>query len=162
MSPGGREMLGSPVTQYGITLNPPGGWEALIYRRPPGRGETSHPVVHAANFALPPARGDYGSGAVELMTAGDVFFCLLEFHRASATQALFSGNRRPAQLVAQDLSPNALQRALPGQYGVQRFFTEQGRAFCLYVVVAGLSQATTTLVGVNHLIQTFRIDQAGG
>ena len=35
-------------------------------------------VLHAASFALPAERGDYGSGAVEVMGGSDVLVCLLE------------------------------------------------------------------------------------
>jgi hypothetical protein len=151
-----------PVSQYGISVSPPAGWDARIYRRSPGRGETSHPVVHAANFALPQDRGDYGSGAVEQMVPGDAFVSLLEFDPASAGKALFASNRRPGDLTLQDFSANSLQRALPGQLGVQRFFAEAGRAFCLYVVFSGFRQAGSVVPVVNGMVQSMQIGAAGG
>lgn len=155
-------ITGTPVSGYGIALSPPLGWEAVIFRRSPAPGETTHPVVHAGNFALPAVRGDYGSGAVEVMLPGDIFFCLLEFHRSSAGQALFANNARPSQLTAADLSPRALQRALPGQAGVQRFFADHGRAFCLYLVVSGPPGRSGLFSGPNQLLQTLQVAPSGG
>ena len=40
--------------------------------------------------------------------------------------------------VATAFDRNSLQRAVPGQSGLQQFFTHRGRAFCLYVVLGSL------------------------
>lgn len=154
-------MAATAVSRYGIAITPPSGWEAVIFQRLAGLGETTHPVLHAANFALPAERGDYGSGAVEAMLLGDVFFSLLEFHPASARQALFASHTRPTQLSAGDLDPRSLQRTLPGQAGVQRFFSANGRAFCLYVVVAGPVTRPGLLTGPNRLLQSLQIASGG-
>jgi hypothetical protein len=50
-----------------------------------------------------------------------------------------------------DFAPNALQRRLPGQLGVQRFFTSNGRAFCLYVVL-GSARFAPQLVEEAHRV----------
>jgi hypothetical protein len=44
-----------------------------------------------------------------------------------------------------DFAANALQRRLPGQLGCQRFFTERGRPFCLYVVLGSRRHANALL-----------------
>lgn len=91
-------------------------------------------VLHAASFALPPERGDYGSGAVELMGGSDVLVCLLEHEPEATTTALFARTGLP-RLDPADFSPQSMQRAIAGMAGTQHFFQDQGRAFCLYVVV---------------------------
>ena len=50
-------------------------------------------------------------------------------------------------------SANALQRAIPGQAGCQRFFTESGRAFCLFVVL-GAQRNATRLVPLGNQVLT--------
>ena len=68
---------------------------------------TSLVTVHAATFPLPPVRGDYGSGAVEIMGPDDVFVSLLEFGPSSAGSPLF------AQVgLVLPLDPEALPESL--------------------------------------------------
>jgi hypothetical protein len=91
-------------------------------------------VLHAASFSLPAERGDYGSGAVELMGGSDVLVCLLEHERAEAGSALFAREGIP-RLDPSMFSPQSMQRAIAGMAGMQQFFQVAGRPFCLYVVV---------------------------
>jgi hypothetical protein len=125
----------SVVAAYGLSIDVPPGWDARVYRRPATPPESTHPVLHAGNFPLPGDRGDYGSGAVERMGAGNVFLALLEFHPSATDSALFSRSGRPSTLDPSAFSPGSLQRSLPGQAGTQAFFSDHGRAFCLYVVL---------------------------
>ncbi|HEV2369197.1 MAG TPA: hypothetical protein VGR90_04945 [Acidimicrobiales bacterium] len=142
----------STLSAYGISFAVPNGWDARIYRRPAAPGESTHPILHAGNFPLPAVRGDYGAGAVELMGAANVFLALLEFHPDASSAPLFAGSR-PDQLDPAGFSPSSLQRALPGQAGTQAFFSDDGRAFCLFVVIgswtarAGLVAAATDALG---------------
>ena len=46
-------------------------------------------------------------------------------------------------------APAVLQRAIRGQAGVQRFFHESGRAFCLYVVLGAYSNRQQVVPEVN-------------
>jgi hypothetical protein len=133
-----------------LRVDLPQRWEARVYLRDgaASAGESVHPVVHLGNFALPPRRGDYGSGAVELMRAGHAFLALVEFGDSEVGTPLFGAQGMPRPKLA-DFAPNALQRKLPGQLGVQRFFTENGRAFCLYVVL-GSARFTEQLIGEVH------------
>lgn len=130
----------SVVSAYGLSIDVPRGWEARVYRRAAVGPESTHPVLHAGNFALPAERGDYGSGAVERMGAGHVFLALLEFHPSATDSALFSRGGRPPTLDPDSFNPASLQRSLPGQAGAQAFFSDNGRAFCLYVVLGSWAQ----------------------
>lgn len=120
-------------------------------------GASVRPVAHFGNFALPPGRGDFGSGAVEVMRAGQVFVALLEYDPADAGSPLFAARGIPRLRIA-DFAPNALQRRLPGQLGVQRFFTENGRAFCLYVVLGSARNAAPLIDEVHALLETVVVD----
>src|ERR1700722_8887856 len=118
----------------GLGVTPPPGWEAAIYRRPPAPGERTYPVLHAATVSLPAGRGDYGAGLVELLGPDDVFVSVLEFGAEAAASPLFSALTAVRGLPRDAYRPRQLQRTVLGQAGVQRFFTTQGRAFCLYSV----------------------------
>lgn len=148
------------VAAHGLRALAPHPWEARLYRRDAAevnrRGELAHPVLHLANFALPPGRGDFGTGAVERMGPEHLFVALLEYERAEAFRPLFAhrGLPRPA---AGEFGPNALQRRLPGQAGVQRFFTEHGRPFCLYVVLGSLGNARRLVPQLHGVLDELRI-----
>lgn len=120
------------------------------------RGEVPNPVLHLANFALPPGRGDFGTGAVERMGTPHVFVSLFEYDPAEAGRPLFADRGLPRPR-AHDFAPNALQRRLPGQAGVQRFFTERGRAFCLYVVLGSYRHARERMPELHTALDGIRI-----
>ena len=163
-------MRGEPtIAGHGFSVSLPTAWEGRIYQRPtptaaftpenrapparqvapetarPGRrsgwlGEQTRPVVHLATFALPADRGDYGSGAVETMGAGNMFIAIagirpgmpghraVRLHRAAAGHAEIGSTR------------TGCSAGFPGRRAVQSFFTEQSRPMCLYVVLGSASQ----------------------
>ena len=65
----------SRLDAHGVSIHVPAGWEAELSIQPdpstldPAADPQPAPlmVLHAANFSLPAERGDYGSGAVEIM-----------------------------------------------------------------------------------------------
>jgi hypothetical protein len=159
-----RTAVGAPRTRiaaHGLRVALPERWEARLYRRDgvddSWAGESNNPVLHLGNFALPPGRGDFGTGAVEVMGDGHAFVSLLEYDREEAGRPLFAASGRP-RLTLRDFAANALQRRLPGQLGVQRFFTENGRPFCLYVVLGSRGQAAALVDEVNRVLDGVRID----
>lgn len=136
----------------GRGLELPPGWDGRIFQRPEGL-----PILHAANFPLPVEDGDFGSGALSSMEPDGVFIALVEYDPASAGFGLFGHPGPPLPLKGQDFSGSALQRRIPGQFGVQRFFTAAGRALCLYVVV-GSQPSPRTLVGeANTVLRTLAV-----
>lgn len=136
---------------FGMTLELPAAWDGRLYRRHATDGEETYPVLHAATFPLPNDRGDYGSGAVDVMGPRDVFVALREFDRASANTALFAAAGMP-KLRPGDFSPHMLQRPMLGQSGCQRFFRLRGRPFCLYVVLGSHSRRVPLVRRANELI----------
>jgi hypothetical protein len=145
------------VALRGLSVVTPSGWDARIYQRTPTTaGEITRPIMHAADFALPNVRGDYGSGAVEIMAPDKVFLSLIEFDAAEATTALFS-NPRPTRITAGEFGPNQLQRGIPGQAGAQFFFSERGRAFCLYVVIGSYADRAALVARANQIFQGMEI-----
>lgn len=157
----------------GIAVDLPRGWDGAIFTGgadggsaalrqqqtggrlvDPGSGTTTpgHAVLHAASFPLPAQRGDYGSGAVDRMVGEDMFLALLEFHPDSARTPLFAQRGMPDDLGAQSYRTDQLQRTLPGQAGVQRFFSVDGRAFCLYVVLGAFSRRAALAPRVGQVL----------
>lgn len=147
------------IAAYGLAVDVPSGWEARIRRlEPAGDSFRSHPVLHAADFALPEERGDFGSGAVETMGPSQAFIALIEYDPSSAGTALFSSPvAMPLQVRAEDFSPQQLQRTLRGQAGTQRFFVDAGRAFCVYVVLGSMANRHRVVPRVNALLSTIEI-----
>jgi hypothetical protein len=150
----------SVLAGHGVTLSLPAGWEGRIFRRVPKAPETTHPVVHLGNFALPPAAGDYGDRAVQLMGPQHAFVALVEFPVESTRAALFSSNALPWPLPADGVSRSSLQRSVPGQAGIQRFFSTSGRAWCVYVVVGSWSNRGALLAEANAALSGVRIAAA--
>lgn len=142
----------------GLALTPPSGWSAHLGMRDAALGEQSQPVLHAATFPLPARRGDYGSSATPRMGGNDIFVALLEFSMAARGTALFAAQGLPRP-TADDFSPNQLQRTLAGQGGYQRFFTWNGRPFCLYVVLGSHARRGVLAPKVHQLLDGLSADQ---
>jgi hypothetical protein len=153
-APPGRVTLS--LAAHGIALTLPDRWEGRLYLREDD--ELANPILHAANFALPAARGDFGSGAVDLMGEQHVFVSLFEYGSEEAGRPLFAARGFP-RLTVDDFAPNQLQRRLPGQLGCQRFFTDRGRAFCLYVVLGSQRHAASLIPEVHELLARVRVEQ---
>jgi hypothetical protein len=123
-----------------------------------GRAPAMAPTAHLANFALPSERGDFGSGAVETMTANGAFVALVEYGPSEVGTALFPPTGLPRAVRPRDFHPRALQRTIRGQAGLQVFATEAGRAFCLYVVLGRRADLSTLVDEVNDVLGTIRVD----
>lgn len=141
----------------GLSVVPPTGWEAVIYRRQPALDEVTLPVVHAATIPIPFDRGDYGAGLVEQLGPDDVFVAVLEFGAEAARSALFSGLRAIPGVTPDSYRPRQLQRTIRGQAGVQRFFTTAGRGFCLYSVVGSVANRVVLSARANALIGSLQV-----
>lgn len=143
---------------HGRSVQLPHGWEGRIYRRQPEEADaTSRPVLHAGSFALPEERGDFGSDATDLMDVDDVFVSLLEYDPEAAGTALFSASGPPWPVPARAFSPRQLQRHVPGQSGAQFFFSHEGRAYCLYVVLGDHSRREALVAAANELLASVRL-----
>jgi len=153
---------------HGLSVTLPLRWEGRLYVRDTAQrvlahaaayghpDESTNPVLHLANFALPPGRGDYGTGAVESMAGHNVFLALVEFDAAEADRALFAARGLP-RLTVRDFAPNQLQRRIAGQLGCQRFFTHGGRAFCLYTVLGSQHNAVSLVREVHEVLATLEV-----
>ena len=162
------------LAAHGIGVTLPTGWEGRVFRRPSSgevaatgadgppapAGETTHAVLHVSTIALPPGVGDFASGAVDKLGLDDALIVLFEYDPASIDQPLFKAEGLPKRLAEGDFSPNVLQRNLKGQAGVQRFFHDAGRTFCLYVVLGAYVNRRKVLPAVNQVLATLTVDAA--
>ena len=165
----------TPLSSGGVSVGLPTGWEGEIFNRAPAGGgrslsgpdvpatsndsEVARNVIHLANFALPAERGDFGSGAVELMSTGAVLVILFEHGPESVDTPLFARSGVPV-LTADEFHPQQMQRTLQGQSGRQIFFNTAGRAFCLYVVLGSHRQREVLVPLVNDVLASLEIEPA--
>jgi hypothetical protein len=148
------------ISGSGISVDVPDAWEGTISGgdfQLQSDGAREPTVMHLASFPLPAERGSFGTGAVELMQSGDVFMTLFEYGQESVGTPLFEVEGIPRQIASREFDRNALQRALPGQSGLQRFFSHQGRAFCLYIVLGSHVDRADVLPQVNDVLETLEI-----
>jgi len=148
------------ISGFGLHLSVPRGWEAVIYRRVPSAGETTHPVAQAATVPIPTQRGDYGGGIVETLGSNDVFVAFLEFGNQAAGSALFPSVTDVPALIPDSYRARQLQRTIPGQAGAQRFFSMAGRSFCLYSVIGSVAARFALCRQANELIGSLRVQAA--
>lgn len=149
------------VSAHGMSIHLPAGWDGEIYVRdldgdPTDAVTDMKPVLHAANFPLPPERGDFGSVAVEAMDRASVFLAVLEYDHASAGTPLFD-NPVPSRLREREFGPTNLQRPLPHQAGAQRFCSDGGRAFCVYAVIGSYRMRGALVPEINRALRMVTI-----
>ena len=144
------------LTGLGLRVELPGGWDGRIYGREVAGGTRA--ALHAGTFPLPGERGDFGSGAVDVMGSEDVLIVLLEYDPACTAQPLFQAEGPPGALEAEAFSPTVLQRSLPGQAGSQSFFSTGGRAFCLYVVLGQFANRSRLVPVANRVLARIAVE----
>jgi hypothetical protein len=120
---------------YGLRLALPQGWSGRVFSR-----GANVATVHAGDFPLSLADGEFGDTSTGRMPAAAVFMALTEYRPGRGLEpgrGLFAAHRIPLPLDPAAFSARGLQHHRPGQAGLQHFATLAGRPFCLYVVLAG-------------------------
>ena len=105
--------------------------------RAPGRDDQRGGA--RVTIALPLGVGDFASGAVDSSAVTTCSSCCSSTTRERRPAAVRGARACRARSAPDDFSPNVLQRTIRGQAGVQKFFHDQGRAFCLYVVLGSFA-----------------------
>lgn len=151
----------SRMEKSGLSIDIPPGWEGNISGggfKLLADGAREPTVLHAGSFPLPTQRGSFGSNAVEIMKLQDVFITLFEYGDSSLDTPLFASQGMPRELFPGDFDRQMLQRPLPGQSGLQYFFTDSERAFCLYVVLGSHLDRADLVAQVNAVLATIVIE----
>jgi hypothetical protein len=161
----------SELAGDGVEVSLPTGWDGRLSSRPAESTEqvasaqtagAAEPdardvLVQFANFPLPAEMGDFGGGVTPTMGPRDVLVILAEYGDGAPGTALFAAQGMP-RLRTNDFDPATVRYTMPGQSAVQRFFSVNGRAFCLYVVL-GAHRRRVGLVGlVNEALAGIRIN----
>jgi hypothetical protein len=121
-------------------------------------GALSPTVFHIGNFPLPDGGATFGADAVTLMGSNDVLIVVVEYGSENADTPPFAAQGIPSALQARQFDRSALQRGVPGQSGLQQFFSVKGRAFCLYVVLGSHIDRFDLVPQVNQVLDTLEID----
>lgn len=161
------------LAAHGIAARLPQGWEGSIAAHRQDLPETAAaaassgtgaapvlPVAHFATFALPATRGDFGSNVVDTMRPTDAFVSLVEYGAEEVGTALFAAQGLPRRLDPRSFSAKQLQRTIRGQAGLQVFFSQAGRAFCLYVVLGDANDAHRLVRHVEQVLATLELTEA--
>jgi len=145
------------LAKDGVSVDLPSGWEgrAFVPSVPPPA--INFPVLHAASFPLVPDDSSFGGRLAAVMGARDAMFAVVEYDPRLAGDALFRQSRLPISLAGTDLHPMALQVPRPGQGGLQRFFAESERAFCLYVILGSRGGGGARIAEVNRILSSIRV-----
>jgi hypothetical protein len=145
------------LAAHGLAIGLPPGWEGRIQRRAvTAPSETTHAVMHLANFPLPERRDDFGGGVTTAMRSPDVFVVLFEYGPESLGAPLFAATGVP-RVAASMFGSKRLQRPLPGQLGCQQFFTVNDRPFCLYVVAGSRAYLPRIIAEVNAALTDLHV-----
>ena len=141
---------------HGLSIEVPPGWEARIVRRP-----SSAPFLHLASFALHAETGQFGAAVTAAMKPDSAFAALVEYvvdADVTPHAGLFAARFKP-RLGLHEFHHTQLQVMRPGHLGMQRFFTEGGRPFCLYAVVAPARRRPAQLAGeLSAVLKTLRFE----
>ena len=148
------------LTGSRFTIDLPIGWEGQVDDglQLLADGAVRPTVAHLANFPLPPGRGDFGGGAIQVMRPGDALIVLFEYGPESAGTALFASEGIPRYVRSKDFDRDVLHMSVSGMSGLQRFFTVNGRPFCLYVVVGSHIDRADVLPQINSVLATLEVD----
>ena len=133
---------------------------------PPGRRTRSSArsptrCCTPARGALPAERGDFGGGVVEVLgPRGRVRRPGRVRLRRGRSRACSSRRACPGCAPSQ-FGPDRLQRVVPGRSAAQHFFTEGGRAFCLFVVLGSHARRMALVPRAARLVGGFGRHRAG-
>jgi hypothetical protein len=152
------------LSAFDFAAGVPAGWDVRITGPTTGpSGAVGYPLIHAANFALPARREQYGQAVVAAMTSNQIFVAVIGFGPASpadpatAPTGLFATAGLPRPLQSDWFDPYQMQRPRPGMAGMQRFFTTKGKRYCLYVVIGSYAGRPTQVALVNGYLDGLTI-----
>jgi hypothetical protein len=145
------------LAAHGVNALLPQGFEGRIQRHQPAGGERTFTVAQFSTFALPPSTADFGNGAVQLMGTGDIFTVLLEYGPESVGKKLFDEQGMPRVLDPNEFSRSMARDGTGMQSALQRFFTEGGRPFTLYVVLGSHFGRSAFMEPLRELLGGIRI-----
>lgn len=157
-----------PIERRGVRVQAPAGCEARMRTRRPEAAEVATAgvaaaaaedrlVLHVSTRGLPAHRGDFGGGVVERLGPDDVFVAVLELEPDQAGSPLVKRQGLPRSIAPGRYQPATMQRTIHGQAGTQVFFSQGGRAFCLYVAIGSHARRVELARKVDRILQSITI-----
>jgi hypothetical protein len=144
------------LSAHGIHVELPSGWSGRTFSR---QGLVR---LHAGDFALALADGEFGDQSTGRMPTPATFVALAEYRPGGGLEpgeGLFASRKLPLPLDPSAFATTRLAHPRPGQAGMQHFFTRGRRPFCLYVVVSGPRfERRAQLLAADRVLRSLKID----
>jgi hypothetical protein len=123
------------LSSRGIAITVPRGWEGRIFVPDLAPPAINLPILHLTDTVLTTERSSYAPELAARAGGAGILVALLEFDHRLADVGLYEPQGLRLPLARERFHQKALQFPSRVQEGHQRFFSEGGRAFCLYVVL---------------------------
>jgi hypothetical protein len=123
------------LSSRGIAITVPRGWEGRIFVPDLAPPAINLPILHLTDTVLTTERSSYAPELAARAGGAGILVALLEFDHRLADVGLYEPQGLRLPLARDRFHQKALQFPSRVQEGHQRFFSEGGRAFCLYVVL---------------------------
>jgi hypothetical protein len=145
------------LASHGIAVDVPKGWEGRIFVPDLDPPAINLPILHLTDAVLTVERSSYAPELAARAGGSGTLVALLEFDHHLANVGLYAPRGLHLPLTRERFHHRALQFPSRVQEGHQRFFSEGGRAFCLYVVLGTGRGADRRLSEVNRTLSSLEI-----
>jgi hypothetical protein len=145
------------LSGHGLTIDVPPGWEGRIFTPDLAPPAVNLPILHLTDTILSMQASTYAPELAARAGPAGALVALVEFEDRLADRGLYAAQGLALPLRRDRFDPHALQLPDPFQEGHQRFFSQGGRAFCLYVVLGIGPGADARLRTVNGALATLTV-----
>ncbi len=144
----------------GLRIDLPPGWDGRFLRP-----SSSLVAVQAADAPIDTDDDELGERTTDVLPPGACFFSLTEYLAGSGVvpgRGPFRQRGIDLPLDPTEFSPKRVAHFRPGLSATQQSFTLGGRAFTLYVVIAGeRSERRRQLLTVDHVLRSLKVSERG-
>jgi hypothetical protein len=145
------------LSGHGLWIEVPPRWEGRIFTPTLPAPAVNLPILHLTDTVMSMERSTYAPELAARAGGGGTLVALVEFESRLADRGLYAAQGLQLPLRRDRFEARALQLPDPAQEGHQRFFSQGGRAFCLYVVLGVGRGAEARLRTVNRALATLRV-----
>ena len=142
---------------HGLSIEVPPRWEGRIFTPDLPAPALNLPILHLTDTILSMQRSTFAPELAARAGPSGALVALVEFEGRLADRGLYAAQGLALPLRRDGFDPHALQLPDPSQEGHQRFFSQGGRAFCLYVVLGIGPGADARLRTVNGALATLTV-----
>jgi hypothetical protein len=145
------------LMSQGLSIEVPPRWEGRIFLPDLPAPAVNLPIMHLTDATLSMVRSTYAPELAARAGSSGALVALVEFEDRLADRGLYAAQGLHLPLRRDRFDAHALQLPDPSQQGHQRFFSQGGRAFCLYVVLGIGPGADARLRAVNRALATLKV-----